>query len=601
MSIFELESQGGRRGAPAMDGVRMAILTNRLQGVVKKMANTLFRTARSAVINSARDYSLCVLTPQDELLGGAETLPIHMLSGPDLISRYMRSRHPVLKAGDAFLHNSPYHGNSHAADHVLIAPVCDASGVHRASVLVKAHVADCGNSIPSTLFLAARDVYEEGALIFPCVRVQENYEHCSDVLDMCRLRLRVPEAWWGDYLAMLGALRIGERELLRIGDDVGWDVLEDYTTSWFDYSEQRVASAFAQLPSGRATIDGRHDPVPGADDGVRVEATVEIDSERERITVDLTKSDDCVAAGINLTEATARSAALVGIFNSIDPTLPRNAGSFRRIDVAIRDGSVAGIPAHPVSCSAATTGVADRVANATQRAMAELIDGGGMAEACPFGPIASCTVSGRDPRRTNAPFVNFVFLTTGGAGHPLNDGWVTLCHTGNGGVMTRDPIEVIEYLYPLRYWRNVVEPDREAAGTYRGAPSNLVEFGPVDCDVRIAWLADGAVHPAAGARGGDDGPRHQGHVLRADGTSEELGSYGDIMLAPDDRVVSFSGSGGGYGDPKERDPERVRHDVIEGIVSATRARDAYAVALTADVAVDVEETARLRRRATGDA
>ena len=68
-------------------------------------------------------------------------------------------------------------------------------------------------------------MYEEGALIFPAVKVQQDYENIDDIIRMCRMRIRVPEQWWGDYLAMLGAARIGERELLALGAEVGWGTL----------------------------------------------------------------------------------------------------------------------------------------------------------------------------------------------------------------------------------------------------------------------------------------------------------------------------------------------------------------------------------------
>src|SRR5207249_8596942 len=144
----------------------------------------------------------------------------------------------MLRAGDAFLHNSPYHGNSHAADHVILVPVVDKDGRHRFTVLVKAHQADCGNSIPTTYHATARDVYEEGALIFPMVKVEDQYRERSDVIRMCQMRIRVPEQWYGDYLAMLGAARIGERGLLELGGELGWDLVESYVTAWFEYSEK---------------------------------------------------------------------------------------------------------------------------------------------------------------------------------------------------------------------------------------------------------------------------------------------------------------------------------------------------------------------------
>jgi len=67
--------------------------------------------------------------------------------------------HPELRRGDAFLNNSPYHGNSHAAGWSLLVPVIEEAGVHRYTVLAKAHLADCGNAVPTTYSAGARDVY----------------------------------------------------------------------------------------------------------------------------------------------------------------------------------------------------------------------------------------------------------------------------------------------------------------------------------------------------------------------------------------------------------------------------------------------------------
>src|SRR5205823_960667 len=162
------------------------------------------------VINTARDFSCCIVTDADELLAVAESLPIMIVSGPELVTRYMKEVHPVLHSGDAFLHNSPYHGNSHAADHCIVVPVV-ADERLRFSVLIKAHVADCGNSVPSSLVPPVRDIYEEGALIFPCVKVQESFSDVEAVLRMGELRIRAPELWRGDLRAMIGAARVGER------------------------------------------------------------------------------------------------------------------------------------------------------------------------------------------------------------------------------------------------------------------------------------------------------------------------------------------------------------------------------------------------------
>ena len=55
----------------------------------------------------------------------------------------------------------------------------------------------------------AKDIYEEGGVDLPGVRVQRDYEDVDDIIRMCRRRIRVPDQWYGDYLAMVGAARIG--------------------------------------------------------------------------------------------------------------------------------------------------------------------------------------------------------------------------------------------------------------------------------------------------------------------------------------------------------------------------------------------------------
>ena len=76
-----------RADAGERDGVRMAILSSRIESIARKMQNTLFRTARSGVLNTAHDFSCVILTADCRLLAAAESLPIHIMIGPDLMCR----------------------------------------------------------------------------------------------------------------------------------------------------------------------------------------------------------------------------------------------------------------------------------------------------------------------------------------------------------------------------------------------------------------------------------------------------------------------------------------------------------------------------------
>ncbi|MEE9257770.1 MAG: hydantoinase B/oxoprolinase family protein [bacterium] len=601
-------SRPGSRGAAArrrrlsLDPVTLAVLNKRFEAVTTKMANTLLRTGRSGVLNLARDFSTSVVTRDCELLTGAESLPIHHLSGADLMARSMIELHPDLKRGDAFLHNSPYHGCSHPADHTILVPVIDGKGEHHFTVWVKAHQADCGNGQPTTYMGHARDVYEEGALIFPPTRVQVNYEDIEDIIRLCRMRIRVPEQWHGDYLAMIGAARIGEREVLAMAEEYGWETLHTFAEVWFDYSEKVMISAIKKLPSGSATATSIHDPVPGTPEGgIPIKVEVKIDSKKATIEVDLRDNPDAMPCGLNLSEACARTGAMIGVFNSIDDVVPTNAGSFRRVKVHIREGSVAGGGKHPTSMSVATTNLADRMTNPVQRAFSQIQDGIGLAECGAIFPASMGVISGFDPRNGNEPFVNHLFLmVTGGAGAGKTDAWLTILHAGNSGMCFVDSAELDELHFPILIKERRLLPDTEGAGRTVGAPSGYCEYGPVGGgDLEVVYVADGAVNPAKGTRGGLDGSPCRNYLKRPGRDLEELPACADIILKPEETVVSYCTGGGGYGPPIERPAAQVKYDVDEGWISKERAREIYGVVLNEDGSVDEAATAGRRKEIAG--
>jgi N-methylhydantoinase B len=563
----------------SFDGVRLAIINKRFESIVRKMANTLLRTGRSGVLNTARDFSCCIVTAEHELLTAAECYPIHVLRGADMMAKAMKHFHPVLRKGDAFLHNSPYHGNSHAADHTILVPVIDDVGEHQFTVLVKAHQADCGNSLPTTYMGAARDVYEEGALIFPAVKVQSNFRDHADIVRMCEMRIRVPTQWRGDYLAMVGAARIGELEIEKLGQEAGWAELTKHTRDWFDYSEGRMIAAIRKLRKGRASARATHDPVPGTPpDGITIQARVAIDPEAAIIEVDLRDNPDAYPCGLNLSEACARSAAMVGIFNCVDHTVPPNGGSYRRVRIHLREGCVVGIPRHPTSCSVATTNLGDRVTCAVQRAMAEIDEHIGMADGGAAIPPAAGVVSGIDPRTDGTPFCNELILGGGGGpGTPTSDGWLTMLTMGNAGMPFIDSIEVDEIHHPILISERRIILDSEGAGKFRGAPGSQISFGPLGCRLDIGYVSDGTINAAKGARGGHPGDPAKQYIVRADGQTERLGVNG-------------------LGSPIERDPARVRKDILEGWISERRGAEIYGVMLDSYQRVD-EQASKSRRAA----
>jgi len=580
------------------DPVLLAVLANRFDTIVREMENTLLRTGRSAILNMARDFSCALITADNRLLASAEGLPVHVI-GMEFLSQAMTDLHDDLREGDAYLHNDPYLGNTHPADHVILVPVFF-EGKHVFTAAAKAHQADCGNSRPTTYAPYARDVYEEGSLIFPCVLVQRDYRDVDDIIRMCRRRIRVPEQWYGDYLAGVGAARIAENRLRELCARYGLETIERFVEEWFDYSERRIAHVISQMPAGTIVGHGAHDPFGPAPEGIPITVKITVDPAAGRVELDLRDNIDCLPAGVNESRTCAMNNCMTGFFNSIDPDIPHNAGTFRRVEVKLRENCVVGIPRFPHSCSVATTNVGERLVVTTQKTIADNWPGYGRAEgACGIGP-GFAVVSGDDWRKGGAPYVNQKFLgSQGGPAGPAHDGWITYGNSVTNGLMLRDSVEIDEQKYPVRITELRIRTDSEGAGRRRGAPGTILTYGPKVDPMIAAYVTDGYAFPPRGTRGGGDAAPSEPYLVRTDGGGEPLDPITQIELQPGELLGHRLSGGGGYGDPWEREPELVREDVLSRFISFERARTVYGVAFEREVlddslSVDAAETARLR-------
>ncbi len=585
------------------DPVLLAVLANRFESVVREMTNTLFRTGRSAVLNMARDFSCSIVTADDQLFAAAEGLQVHVL-GAGLQTASMNDLHPDLSEGDAFLHNDPYLGNTHTADFTILVPVF-IDGEHVFTACAKAHQADCGNSDPSTYMPYATDLYSEGGLNFPCVRIQRDFEDIGDIIRMCRRRIRVPDMWYGDYLATIGAARIGERRIKEIVDRYGLDVVREFTREWLDYSERRMAHEIEMLPQTTLTASSAHDPMPELEDGIPVNVSLAIDPGRGRIEVDLRDNVDCVPYGFNLSLCTAMAGAVIGIFNCLDSDLPHNAGAFRRIDVLIREGSAVGGLTFPHSASMATTNILNRLINPVGAAFAQLGDGEGIAEGGGALGVGYSVFSGTDPR-SGEPYVNqLVSGNNGGPASPTADGWVTYAMPDCAKTIYIDSFELLEQKYPMRVKSYRLLADTGGPGRTRGGPASEMVFGPTRGSMQAFYFADFAVHPPEGVRGGGPGALAAVEKIAAGGERTVLEPIGDVTLQPGEWIRGLESGGGGYGDPLDRDPELVLTDVVERWVSREAADREYGVIFRGDredgsLEVDVEQTRARREVLRGD-
>jgi N-methylhydantoinase B len=204
-------------------------------------------------------------------------------------------------------------------------------------------------------------------------------------------------------------------------------------------------------------------------------------------------------------------------------------------------------------------------------------------------------ISGKDPRKGGAAFINQLFLhgMTGGAATPHADGWLIAVHVGQIGMGLIDSTEIDEISFPIRVLEQRLIPDSEGAGRTCGSPGAMTVMEAVGTPIDVMYGSDGTVYPAAGVRGGGPGSAAEAWKRLASGEVVPAPAHGLVPLAPGEAIISKGCGGGGYESPLSRDSARVLHDVKEERITRERARDVYGVVI-ADGDIDEAATVRLR-------
>lgn len=580
----------------------LPILSQKFNVIVDDMNYTLQRTSRSAALSLAKDFSSAILTNTGDLFCLTEAIP-SIVASCSLAAKPMTQMFDDLQPGDCFLNNSPYYGCSHHGDYAYMAPVFY-KGEHILTALTVAHQADIGNSQPTTFMPFAKDLYEEGAIDFPCVRIQRNYKDIKDIIRMCKIRMRNPEIWYGDYLAGIAAVRIGEKRIIDLCDKYGVDTIKIFITEWQDYSRKRMIDEIKKLPKVSWKGEIMHDPILGvAPDGVRITAEISIDTDEGKINVDLTDNVDCLEAGFNMTEATTRSAVLTGILNNLDPDLPRNDEVWNRINIIARENCAIGGVKPPVCASLATVGLAARLFNLIQSMFAKLGPTKGIAEgSCSLGPSVS-SLYGKDFRYGGRPYVNAVIYAYGGGpGLYGHDGWLTYLGPQGGGKMEFDSAEISELKMPIIFGCCEIECDSGGAGQWDGAPGIRCLMRPRKDPGLWSYFLDSKVFPAKGIHGGQSGGPAAAWKVSESGEIISIPDASAEIIKPSEWIGSLWPGGGGFGNPLDRDPEKVRMRVRNSWVSLEKAKKVYGVVIDTtqeEYAVDYEATNELRGKMKG--
>ena len=152
------------------------------------------------------------------------------------------------------------------------------------------------------------------------------------------------------------------------------------------------------------------------------------------------------------------------------------------------------------------------------------------------------------------------------------------------------PVELEEAKDPELIERYELRQDSGGAGKFRGGLGVQRDYRLL-ADGRMISVLERCIAPHAGVAGGLPGGRTYG-VLDSSiyGQGFEIIKTPDQPIAKGDLLSIRSGGGGGFGNPLERDPDKVLEDVLEELVSIEAALDLYGVVLDVEGNIDSEET-----------
>jgi N-methylhydantoinase B len=590
MTESESESSGAALvPSPAGDPATLEIVRHALGSVADEMALIIARTAYSATVRDALDYSTGILNADGELVAQGLGIALHLGSFPSAVGHVARAYGTSFQPGDVFILNDPYGwGGIHLPDIYLIKPIFH-DGTVRAFAAAVAHQTDVGGLIPSSNSTTTTEIFQEG-LRLPGIHLYEAGTVNQAVLDIIAANVRVPHMVLGDIRAQLAAVDAGERGYLELIARYGADGMAELEEALLTLAERMARREIESFPDGRYHQVAWIDSDSVGPDPIRIEVDVTVAG--DSITVDFAGTSRQVPGGINSPLPFTKSAVYAATRLVLDRSIPNSGGYFRAITVTADEGTVVN-PLFPAACGArGVTGfrVMDAVTGALAQAAPDRVPADGE------GGNTIISMGGDDA--VGRPFV-YVDMFSGarGAGKGY-DGPAGVPHPGSNNANM--PIEIAESTYPLHFVRYGIVEDSASPGQWRGSPALVREFDYLGPDVAVQVRSDKRAHLPFGLAGGAPG-RPSMTTVEHSGEVTERPVIGPSPLRTGDRFRHELASGAGWGDPLARDPAAVLRDVRNGVIGVARALADYGVVITADEQVDGRATdaERDRRRVNG--
>jgi N-methylhydantoinase B len=564
--------------SPRVDPVTAAVIAGALDSIAVEMGHKLARMAYSSIIRESEDFG-CVLCDEQgrQLCESAQSTPLQSGPIPGYIAGVNRRFAEVgleWKPGDVVIHNHAYYGASHQPDVGFVVPVFYDGELVGFSATT-AHHLDLGALCPGSCGIVdASDAYAEG-LQLAGIKIEDEGRRNDAVWQILRDNCRAPHLVVGDMEAQVAAAKIGAGRFVDLIDRYGLETVRAASEDLMDYSERMLRKEIEKLPDGTYTAEGHLDGfVEHPDERYKhltIKVAVTVDG--SDLTVDLTGTDPQVDLPINMPFVGTTDIAIWVTLRSIlldawtHEPVPTNSGLFRAISIVAPEGCLAN-PTFPAPTIARFCG-GNIIADTLMRALAPVVPEQVAAGVGNLKVVAYSGFSGGQ---------HWVYMDIQEGSYGGRHGKDGLDAVDTLYANTRNnPIEDIESHFPLRVTQYELLEDGAGAGTWRGGLGSVREIEFLD-DAGCSLEGDGSVWAPPGLYGGTDGTPGAVLLKSPDGEVRELPSKFPYRKArAGERLCLMSPCGGGYGDPRDRDRDAVRSDVIDGHVSRESARTIYGV------------------------
>lgn len=566
------------------DPVTLEILWRRLLSIVDEADTTVARTAFSSLLRDAHDYT-CMFTDRKgrELAQGSFATPGQ--SGAMALGvKTLVNMIPIdtYRPGDVFITNDPWALAGHLNDVCVMSPIFYRDEIVAFTACVFHH-SDIGGRVSSD----NHDVFEDG-LFIPLVKLEDGGVLNQAVIDMIRWNVRTPDEVTGDIRSQIAANHVCSRKICQMLEEYELDNLDDLADEIIGRTENSMRRGIASVPDGVYRAEGIIEQMEGKDDVV-IKLAVEVKG--DDITVDFEGSSPQVDWGGNVVFNFTYAYVHMAMKSMFDPDIPNNDGCAAPISMKAPEGSV--VNCRFPAAVAARMQIGHFVTEIIYRAMSEALPHRVIA-ASGGTPATMNVFYGR--RSDGAPWHSVIIRGGGMGAGSQNDGYYTYIFPANGA---NTPVEIFESDTPLIIEKRELLPDSGGPGRMKGGLGRTVVFRVPDDEYASKSLVNLGIqsgryrYPPEGLFGGKPGARARFLVNGKAGNP-----FGLTRLKPGDVVVMDAAGGGGYGDPLDREPERVLHDVLNGYVSLESAGEDYGVVIdAAAMEVDLEATKKLRETA----